>query len=63
MGRQADVVVIGGGITGTATLAALARLDLGGHHEGEQRRPARGIRRTYGEHEGEDERRGQSAVS
>ncbi len=28
MGRQADVVVIGGGITGTAALAALARLDL-----------------------------------
>ena len=28
MERQADVVVIGGGITGTAILAALARLDL-----------------------------------
>ena len=28
MGRQADVVIIGGGITGTATLAALARFDL-----------------------------------
>lgn len=28
MDRQADVVVIGGGITGTAVLAALARLDL-----------------------------------
>ena len=28
MERQADVVVIGGGITGTAVLAALARLDL-----------------------------------
>lgn len=28
MGREADVVVIGGGITGTATLAALARYDL-----------------------------------
>ncbi|MBR5908644.1 MAG: FAD-dependent oxidoreductase, partial [Schwartzia sp.] len=28
MERKADVVVIGGGITGTATLAALARLEL-----------------------------------
>ena len=28
MDREADVVVIGGGITGTATLAALARYDL-----------------------------------
>ena len=28
MERKTDVVVIGGGITGTAILAALARLDL-----------------------------------
>lgn len=75
MTKQADVVVIGGGITGTAILHELAKYNLRAvlveqepetgcrHDKGQQCHPSRRFRCAYGQYESPHERRRQCDVS